>query len=126
SGEIFVSSTQIRVPTDFHRMLMSGEEDDFGRRKGFEVWGQSYFQASQSQNQYRDIVRNAGDRGRTVFLDQVIFYDAVKREPVWLFFYRAFRETPAGRKPSPRFQEQKQTLPEWVPGLQPDPIGARK
>jgi hypothetical protein len=133
TNEFFIASSNIWVPSEFHKMLMGGDvgSADDGRQIGLEEWGDSYSGWIVRQV-FRKVlfqlirnVSNAGDLTRNIYVDHIVFYDNVAREPVWLFFYRAFRNQPSGRKPTKREQQEMQTDQQWVPGASPVPVLGR-
>lgn len=129
TSDFLIASSKIEIPAEFNKMLMAEEIDspETAREIGLEQWGGSYmgltlrrFFTGELFN-FSRTVSNAGDNERNAYIDHVVFYDDVAKEPVWLFFYRAFRNQPAGRKPTERRQQEAQKNLQWAPGLSPIP-----
>ncbi len=59
-----------------------------------------------------------------IFYDSIFYVDPHTREPVWLIYYRAFKNRPEPPKPSGRKKREASPLWQgvWEPQLQPVPI----
>lgn len=67
-------------------------------------------------------------RTRQSYVDSIFYFDKETNEPVWLFFYRAFKSRPLPPK-NPKKQKQSEiqsaSEKDWVPGLVPQRIPVR-
>lgn len=67
-------------------------------------------------------------RTRQSYFDSIFYFDKETNDPVWLFFYRAFKSRPLPPK-NPKKQKQSEiqsaSEKDWVPGLVPQRIPAR-
>jgi hypothetical protein len=115
--EIFFSGSSLRVPTEFHHMMMGEIEEDqeFVRALGLETWGRPYVNkllySGRSVDDARPrVIANAGDLIRTIFIDHIVYKDETTLEPVWLFFYRSFHTRPRGPHHRREANREPQTL----------------
>lgn len=128
--EVFVQSSSITMPIEFHRLLMSQDDRNLedARLVAVQEFMPSYTQWIFTPNKktqdwrHQRIVANAGELFRIAMMDHVVYYDTRADEPVWFFSYRAYRQYPAGRKPTKKRQEEPQRELQWQPGLRPIPI----
>lgn len=79
------------------------------------------------EKRLRDILRSGEGPKRTVFFDSIFFVDPRTQEPVWLLYYRAFKQMPyKPKKPKVKAAPQTQRDEVWDSGLQPVPVGVRR
>lgn len=127
TADFYISSNRFAMPTEFHQMLMSNQPDSEARKIALKQWGGSFtdFVIAEMTDEFnfRRDVNNAGENFRRTFMDQIVFYDEAAKEPVWLFFYRAFRKRPQSTpmKPKNKIGTQQRDY-EWAGGLVPSPI----
>lgn len=126
TADFYISSNRFAMPTEFHRMLMSNQSDSEARKIALKQWGGSFvdFVISEMTDEFnmRRDVNNAGENFRRTYMDQIVFYDEAAKEPVWLFFYRAFRKRPQSTPMKPKDKARPQRDYEWAGGLVPSPV----
>lgn len=133
-NDIFVSGSSIKIPTEFHHMLMSKEniDDPQARQIAIRQYGGSFLEQMfgrffKGTQDHTDLlqrhVANAGDLERSVFLDHLVYFDEETNEPVWMFFYRSFQNRPQGNKTKKTKSDAKESERDWqwLPGLSPVP-----
>lgn len=136
SNKLFISSYGMTVPTEFHHLLMEDkkqgsltDEAISSARELGAIYGELTLWESQRmewkdflENRVTQYQANAGDIHRSIYVDHIVYFDTEKNEPVWLSFYRSYRQIPAGRKPTKKIKESvRERSWGWEPGLVPVP-----
>lgn len=132
----YINSMNLLVPIEFHRHLISSSntplpEENVKKARELVVgafesgeltaWERLKIDSSKYESDLLErVVTNAKDIARRGYVDHIVYFDKDTQEPVWLSFYRAYRRTPTGRKPSkPSLQREGKRKRQWLPGMVP-------
>lgn len=134
AGLLYSQSTHFLIPVEFHQMLMDksieGLPSENSKERELAVWEyaptytQRLFMSRSELAQWhmQRLVKNGGELYRFLFLDHFIYFDERANEPVWVFFYRAHRTQPFGRKPKGKESSSSQKENMWSPAWKPVPV----
>lgn len=119
---VHIQSTNLIVPVEFHKSIYSNDGDrDEAKMKAYlmnsTISNLIAYVADMIQ-QMKDLVSNAGDIKRRVYLDQFTYWDKETNEPVWIFIYRASRDRPTPRKPKQvdtKESREERLEDAWIP-----------
>lgn len=149
AAPLHIVSGSLEIRTELHQILMTKKSEDLNddevqflvdaAEKIYKLyfddqWESREFQKATAvmsvREKYRYFIDQAMNearyfpegRTRQAYYDIIFYFDTETKEPVWLFFYRAFKTKPLPPK-SPKLNKpkEKQTSTEdsWIPGLKP-------
>lgn len=133
---ISIVSGSVRVPDSFQSALMDikgSERPPFDLTLALSVAGKikdsdqvvvALRDVMQTPNEL-EIMTTPPEPTRALYYDSIFYVDPVTNEPVWLIYYRAFRDRPTGTKS--RVPNKAAAQQGWTPGLVPAllPVRAR-